>query len=186
MTVFDPVVVLLAFFGVVILWRVRGLVAARVAVRRVATIAIGFLAVLLVISLSVQFVAPGLGIPSSRLLNWKLNSGVFGSGSAAAAQTTTVITIEVEHPVCIPVGGGPWIADPIISSTPWSVTITMKMNDRPELAHCGSQQTPQEGSLPLVGGYLTGIFYAVQLGEPLGGRALFDGSSFPPAERSLR
>jgi hypothetical protein len=51
---------------------------------------------------------------------------------------------------------------------------------------CSSQQTPHEGSLPLVGGYLTGIFYGVQLREPLGGRALFDGSSSPPAERSLR
>ena len=137
-------------------------------------------------SLLVGFTGPGPLIPSSRLLNWKLNAGAFGPRNVAAGKTATVVTIEVEHPGCIPVGGGPWIADPIISSTPWSVTITMRMNDRPEVARCGSQQSPHEGSLPIVGGYLTGIFYDVQLGELLGGRALFDGSSFPPLERSLR
>jgi hypothetical protein len=51
-----------------------------------------------------------------------------------------------------------------------------------DTANCKSMQTPHEG-LPLVGGYLMGIIYNVQLREPLGGRALLDGSSFPPQAR---
>jgi hypothetical protein len=187
-TLFDlhPVVLLLGVIGMAILWRVRSRVAARVAARRFATVAMGFLAIMLLISLSFHFIAPGPQIRSSRLLNWKLNSGVFGSRNAAAAQTTTVVTIEVEHPVCPPIDTDHWLADPIISYTPWAVTITMRMNDAVVSPSCSSQQAPHEGSLPLVGGYLTGIFYGVKLGEPLSGRSLFDGSSFPPAERSLR
>jgi hypothetical protein len=188
MTLFDlrPIVPLFGVLGMAILWRVRSRLAARVAARRLATAAMGVLAILLVLSLSVQLVAPGLLIPSSRLLNWHVNSGGSGSRNAAAVQTTTVIGIEVEHPGCTPTSGGSWLADPLISYTPWSVTITMHMNDTPETAHCGSQQTPHEGSLPLVGGYLMGVLVTVHLTEPLGGRTLFDGSSFPPAERSLR
>jgi hypothetical protein len=188
-TLFDlhPVVVLLllGILGMAILWRVRRRVVARIAERRLATAAMGFLAVVLVLALAVQVVAPGPQIPSSRLLNWKLNSDAYGSRNAAAAQTTTAFTIEVEHPYCPPIDTGRWLAEPIISYTPWSVTITMHMNDSVVGPKCFSQQTPHEGSLPLVGGYLTGIFFHVQLGEPLGGRALFDGSSSPPVERSL-
>jgi hypothetical protein len=188
MTLFDLrfIVPLFGVLGMAILWEVRSRVAARVAARRLATAGTGVLAVLLVVSVSVQLVAPGLQIPPSRLLNWKLNSGPSGSRNAAAVQTTTMVGIEVEHPGCTPTSGGSWLADPIITYTPWSVTITMHMNDTPEVANCGSQQTPHEGSLPLVGGYLMGVLVTVHLTEPLGGRALFDGSSFPPAERSLR
>jgi hypothetical protein len=62
----------------------------------------------------------------------------------------------------------------------------MHMNDTPDAADCSSQQAPHDGPLPLVGGYLTGIFYDVRLGEPLGGRTLLDGSSFPPQVRTYR
>ncbi len=190
MTLFDlhPIVPLLGVLGMTILWRVRSLVAARVAARRLATAATGVFAILLVLSLSVQVVAPGAQIRPSRLLNWQLNSlGAFGSRNAGAVRTTTVLTIEVEHPYCGPPDdGGKLVADPIIASTPWSVTITMHMSDSPDYANCKSQQTPHEGSLPLVGGYLTGIFVPIHLSEPLGGRALFDGSSSPPVERSFR
>ena len=62
----------------------------------------------------------------------------------------------------------------------------MHMNDTAETANCLSQQAPHEGPLPIVGGYLTGIFYQVHLSEPLGDRMLFDGSSFPPQARPYR
>jgi hypothetical protein len=187
-TLFDlyPVLLLLGALGLVILWEVRHLVVARVVARRLATAAIGFVALLMVISLAVRLAAPGPLIPSSRLLNWQLNGGALGSSDPAAAQTTTVVTIEVEHPGCAPIDVGPWLADPIISYTPWSVTITMHMNDTADAANCASQQAPHQGPLPIVGGYLTGIFYPVQLSEPLGGRTLFDGSSFPPQARPYR
>jgi hypothetical protein len=186
MTLFDlrPIVPLVGVLGMALLWRVRSRVAARVAARRLGTAAMSVLAILLVASVSVQVVAPGPPIPPSRLLNWQVNSGTSGWRNAAAGQTTTVIGIEVEHPGCAPIDGDTWIADPIISSTPWSVTITMRMNDNPAVAKCSSQQTPHEGSLPLVGGYLMGVLVTVHLPEPLGGRALFDGSSSPPVERS--
>jgi hypothetical protein len=127
---------------------------------------------------------PAQSIPPSRLLSWQLNSGVGQQLNAAAAQTATEVTVEVEHPYCAPIDVGPWLADPIVSYTPWSVTITMHLNDTADMATCSSQQAQHQGSLPLVGGYLTGIFYQVQLSEPLRGRMLFDGSSFPPAART--
>jgi len=188
-TLFDlyPALLLLGVLGIAVLWEVRHLVVARVMARRLATAAIGFLAVLMVISLAVRLVAPGPLIPSSRLLSWQVNSGHPGAGSdPATAQTTTVVPIEVEHPGCAPIDAGPWLADPIVSYTPWSVTITMHMNDTADTADCSSQQAPHDGPLPIVGGYLTGLFYKVQLSEPLGGRMLLDGSSFPPQARPYR
>jgi hypothetical protein len=154
------------------------LVVARIAAHRLATVAMGFFAILLVISLSVQFIAFGPEIPSWRLLSWKLNVN--------PAQTTTVFMIEVEHPGCTPTDSRPWLADPIISYTPRAVTITMHMNDTPDVAKCFTQETTHEGSLPIVGSYLMGILVTVHLSEPLGGRTLFDGSMSPPVERTLR
>ena len=59
MTLFDlyPVLLLVGALGLAILWEVRHLAAGRVAVRRLATAAIGFLAVLMVVSLAVRLVA---------------------------------------------------------------------------------------------------------------------------------
>ena len=189
MTVLElyPVQLFLGVLGLAVLWEVRRLVAARVVARRLATAAFGLLAVLMVVSVPVRLMVPGQSIPSSRLLSWQLNRMVPGSGfDQATAQTTTVVQIEVEHPYCAPIDVGPWLADPIVSYTPWSVTITMHMNDTPDAADCSSQQAPHDGPLPIVGGYLTGLFYKVELSEPLGGRMLFDGSSFPPAARPFR
>ena len=174
-----PVMLFLGVLGLAVLWELRRLVVARVVARRLAVAAIGLLAVLLIISISVGLTglrlppAPGAPIEASQLLNWQRG------GQGPKPSDPTVVSIEVEHPACAPPGPGPWIADPIIATTPWSVTITMHM----DLPSCQSQQTPHEGSLPLVGGYLSGIIYQVHLGEPLGGRALYDGSSFPPAAR---
>jgi hypothetical protein len=180
-TLFDlyPALLVLEAIGLVILWLVRRLVAAGVATRRLATAGIGLLTLLMVASLTVRLVAPGPLIPSSRLLNWQLSGGLLASSDP------TVVTIEVEHPVCAPINVESWLADPIVSYTPWSVTITMHMNDTPDTANCSSEQAPHQGPLPIVGGYLTGIFYKVHLSEPLGGRALFDGSSLPPVARSV-
>ena len=178
-----PVLLFLGVLGLAILWEVRRLVATRVAARRVATAAFGLLAVLMVISVPVRLMVPAQSIPSGRLLSWQLNR-IPGLGfDPAAAQTTTVVQIEVEHPYCLGMGTGASLEDPTVTYTPWSVVITMHMN---ETAGCSSQQAPHQGSLPLVGGYLTGLFVQVPLSEPLGGRMLFDGSSFPPGFRPYR
>ncbi len=189
MTLFDlyPFLFLLGVFGLAILWEVRRLVTARVAARRAVTGAMAGLVVLMVISLPVRLLAPAPLINSSRLLSWRIAGGSIGVASdPATTPTTNVLTIEVEHPGCAPIEAGPWLADPIVLSTPWSVTITMHMNDTPDTAGCSSMEGLHDGSLPLVGGYLTGIFVPVQLNEPLGDRMLFDGSAFPPATRPSR
>jgi hypothetical protein len=178
-----PFLLLLGVLGLVIALEVRRLTAARVAARRLATVAVGFLAVVLVVAALVRLEAPLESIPSGKLLNWQLGSAAPGSGAESAkARATTEIGIEVEHPFCTPVDAGPWLADPIITYTPWSVTITMRLSDTTD---CLSQQAPHEG-LPLLGGYLMGIIYDVHLREPLGGRMLLDGSSFPPQARPYR
>jgi hypothetical protein len=176
-----PALLLLGVLSLAMMWAFRHIVRASFAARRLASAAIGFLSVLLVVALAVRLMAPADVIRPSRLLNWKLNPGLYGRPDPAAARSATVVTIEVEHPGCTSMDFRDWVADPIITYTPWSVTITMHMTDA---TNCSSQQTPHEGGLPLVGGYLTGVFYPVHLSEPLGGRMLFDGSSFPPAARS--
>ncbi len=188
MTLLDlyPVLLLLGVVALAILWEVRRLVAARVVARRLATASFGLLVVLMVVSVPVRLMVPAQSIPSSRLLNWKVVSGLLGRTLDPATARTTAVTIEVEHPGCTPTDVGPWLADPIVSYTPWSVTITMHMNDTADTAGCSSQQAPHDGSLPLVGGYLMGIIYEVRLSEPLGGRMLLDGSSFPPQVRQYR
>lgn len=65
-----------------------------------------------------------------------------------------------------------WL-EPIVAYTPWSVTITLHTR---LTVVCDS-------ALPCVGSYLSTISIPVQLSEPLEGRALFDGSKFPPAAR---
>lgn len=184
MTLVDlyPVLLLAGALGLIALLGVRHRVGDRVVARRLAVAGIGLVALMMVVSLTVRVVAPGPStIPSSRLLNWQLNGG--GGPALDSTSSASAVTIEVEHPVCDLTRPGRWLADPIVSETSWSVTITMHMSDSVDPA-CKSQQTPHEGTLPRVGGYLTGFFYTVQLGEPLGGRMLFDGSSFPPQSRA--
>jgi hypothetical protein len=176
-----PVLLLLAALGVAILWEVRHAVA-RVAARRLTTAAMGFFFVLMIVSLPIRLLAPAPLLPGSHLLSWQV-SHLGGSGfDSATAETTTVVPIEVEHPSCAPIDVGPWLAEPIITYTPWSVTITMHLNDTADTAKC-STQAGSDGRLPIVGNYLMGVIYRVQLSEALGGRILFDGSAFLPAER---
>lgn len=178
-----PVLLFLGALGLAVLWEVRRLVAGRVVARRLATGAFGLLAVLMVVSVPVRLMMPAQAIPSAQLLSWQLNR-ISGLGfDQAAAQTTTVVQIEVEHPYCVGMDAGPWLADPLVTYTPWSVTITMHMDGTADTPNCTSQQATHDGTLPLVGGYLTGLFVPVHLSEPLGNRLLFDGSSFPPAPR---
>ena len=182
-----PILLLLGVLGLAVLWKVRRVVAPRVAARRLATAAMGFLAVVMVTSLAVRLEAPAQSIPSSRLLSWQLNRMPSGPGiDSATAQAMTAVWIEVDPPGCAPIEVGPWLADPIVTYTPWSVTITMHMNDTAPPPLTSSSPCPPHQSLPVLGGYRMGNAYHVQLREPLGGRALLDGSSFPPQARPYR
>ena len=119
-------------------------------------------------------------------VSWRLSTGYGGPAFATStAMTTTVVSIEVDYPICIPNGNGHWF-DVTVLYSPASVTIQVLMT--PAAASlCPSQPYPHVlGPLPEVGGYLSGIYYAVQLREPLGGRPLFDGGTLPPAPRPYR
>lgn len=187
MTLYDiyPALLLVGIVGMAILWEIRKVVVARVAIRRLATAGIGFMAVLTAISVPARLVAPALLLAPSRPLTWELSRIAGSAFDDASVDTPTVIPIEVQHPGCAPSEAGPWLGEPIISYTPWSVTITMQMNETVETASCFAQVRPST-ELPLVGDFLMGLVYRVQLSEPLGGRTLFDGSSLIPAERSLQ
>ncbi len=119
-------------------------------------------------------------------VSWRLNQGYAGQAFEPwTAMTTTVVPIEVDYPTCITNGAGHWF-DVTVSYTSETVTIQVVMTPT-AAAHCPSQPYPHVlGSLPEVGGYLTGIYYSVHLREPLGGRALFDGSTFPASARPYR
>jgi hypothetical protein len=96
--------------------------------------------------------------------------------------TTTVVPIEVDYPTCILNGFGHWF-DATVSYAPGSVTIQVRMTAA-AAAGCPAQPYPHVlGPLREVGGYLSGIYYAVQLREPLAGRALFDGGTLPAGAR---
>lgn len=182
-----PFLLLLGVVGLAVLWEIRRLVAARVAARRLSTAAMAFLAVVMVISLPVRLEAPAQSIPASRLLSWQLNRLPSWPGlDPARAQAMTAVSIEVDPPGCAPIDVGPWLADPIVTYTPWSVTITMHMSDTAPPSSMSSSPCPPHQDLPVLGGYRMHNARNVQLREPLGGRALLDGSSFPPQARPYR
>ena len=113
---------------------------------------------------------PALVYPSWQLVGWELDR--VGGFDPTKAQTTTVVSVGIWVHGTPPLPLDASYLDPIITYTPWSVMITLR---DPHAVDCGA--------LPCVGGYTTTISFPVQLSEPLGGRALFDGSAFPPAAR---
>lgn len=72
-----------------------------------------------------------------------------------------------------------WLA-PEVAYGPASVAITLRTNDA-YTAMC--PESTGSGELPVAGTYLSPLAFPVQLSEPLGGRALIDGSTFPGTER---
>jgi hypothetical protein len=128
------------------------------------------LALIVAGALVVRPIFPALFYPSWQLVGWELDQ--VGGFDPTKAQTTTVVWVGVWVHGTPPVPLDASYLDPIITYTPWSVTITLR---DPRAVDC----TP----LPCVGGYTMPVPYPVQLGEPLGARALFDGSAFPPAAR---
>lgn len=109
---------------------------------------------------------------SSEAVPWQTSAGLSGGRfDPAAVQTMTVVYVEVEWPGCIKPGDSSWMT-PEVSSLPWSVTITLRTND------IYTAKCPER-----VGSYLSHLSFPVQLSEPLGGRPLFDGSTFPATER---
>ncbi len=138
---------------------------------RVARVGSVIVAVLVVARL---LVAP---LPSERALNWKM-----GFALDPEQALSNVVRIEVERPSCAP-DGDSWIAEPVVTSTPLAVFITVRMADAFNVPGCTGAPGFPDGRLPLVGGYLTGTYLDIHLAQPLGIRALFDGAGLLPEPR---
>jgi hypothetical protein len=124
---------------------------------------------------------PSASIQPGRSVSWKLGYVGGHAFDASAASDAMIVPIEVYHPYCVPTAGGPWF-DVTVSYTPSSVTIQARMTAA-AAAQCPAPAPQPAGSLAIVGEYLSGVPYTVKLREPLGGRALFDGFTFPAAAR---
>jgi hypothetical protein len=92
----------------------------------------------------------------------------------AAARATTVIRIQMNMWPSDCSSGDDWLAEPFITSTPWSVTITMHAKPEFDFSTCWGWYD------------FYGLPIEVQLSEPLGGRPLFDGSGIPASARPYR
>ena len=167
-----PILVLIGFIAIVVLWQLRHHVRARIAAGAVMVVVLG-----------AYLLNPGLlvlspPVPSGQLVGWELGQDFGGlQFDPATAQSTTVVPMVVDHPGWA--NEPDWLGEPAIAYTPWSVTITMHArDDDPDASLDGDPH------LPLVGFYLSGMNALVQLSEPLGGRQLYDGSKSPPHPRS--
>jgi hypothetical protein len=114
---------------------------------------------------------------STRTIPWEVSAGI--GGPPFAATTDSVAYVEVDWPSCVEQRDYSWLT-PDVAYLPWSVTITLRTSDT-YTAQCG--EAGMGGRLPSVGAYLSPLSFPVQLTEPLGGRPLFDGSTFPATER---
>lgn len=139
--------------------------------RRFATAALtlGLIVALLVAAV---WYLPSSSLRPGRSVSWKLGN-MSGPFDPSTAMATTVVRIEASHPGCTSSGDG-WF-ETLVTYTPVSVTIQVHMTAA-AAAKCASAG-------PMVGDYLSGEQISVQLREPLGGRALFDGFMFPAAAR---
>jgi hypothetical protein len=147
------------------------------------------IAILLVAAFAVGVFGAGLissllTAASSEALTWQLSGGIGGPRfDPAAAQSTTVVYVEVWWPGCVKTQDYSWLT-PSVSYALSSVTITLRTND--VYANNPGCAKPRAGQLPNVGTYLSALSFPVQLSEPLAGRTLFDGSESPAAARPYR
>ena len=146
----------------------------RTRLRRFVSIGLVLVGVVMLVAVAAWLLLPSSSVPPVRFVGWKLDYGYIGPAfDPATAQTTTVIPVEVARPFCAP-DGLSWLATPVVTYTPVSVMIQLRMTDT-AAATCADSH--------LFATYLSGIYLPVHLSEPLGGRALFDGSSSPAAAR---
>ncbi len=144
-----------------------------------------FLVGLILLAAVVVFGIWSVLVPKGTPIGWQLANlhsvgGPRGWDSLDEAKAATVVYLVTDWwPSCHPYDDstGPfanssWLT-PEITYTPWSVTITMRVTaSYDQNQECGRGFYDYWG-LPV----------AVPLGEPLGGRALFDGSSSPSSAR---
>lgn len=133
-------------------------------------------------ALAASLLHPSPSFPSSRLIGWRVADGFLGTPrfDPTTAQTTNAVQISVDWLSCAPHDDS-WLAQPAISYSPSSVTITMRTtNAFAATTTCGGGNDPK-GPIGIV--LDVGIPVEVHLREPLRGRALLDGAGFPAAAR---
>ena len=145
--------------------------------RPIASVGLVVAGVVMLVVVAAWLLFPSLSIPSSRLMGWQLH-GFNGTGfDPTTAQTTDIIRVAVAvWPSEYAPEDSSWLAPPAVTYTPWSVIITLHTSD--SYAALIARQA--------FGLYDTGGWVDVPLSEPLGGRTLFDGATFPPTARPYR
>ena len=148
----------------------RGTRTPRTTLRRNAPVALVLVAFVIVGAVAGTLLAQMRQSTLSRVVEWGL-----GDLDPVTSQTATVIPISVEQypPEDCYAPAASWLETPRITYTPSSVVITLEKTEAYAHARCA-------------GFYTTSWSGNVQLSEPLGGRALLDGSKSPPEPRPLR
>jgi hypothetical protein len=120
----------------------------RTRLRRFVSIGLVLVGVVMLVAVAAWLLLPSSAVPPGRFVGWQLDYGYIGPAfDPATAQTTTVIPVEVEWPACVP-GGHSWLATPVVTYTPVSVTIQLRMTDT-AAATCADSH--------ILGTYLSGI-----------------------------
>jgi hypothetical protein len=152
--------------------------APRTRLRRFAPVGLVVVGVVMLVALAAWLLAPS---HSSPTVGWSLASATGGPAFRPdTAQEATIVLVTTSWwPGCSPWGDlgksksdSSWLT-PDITYTPWAVTITLHESESYVAARCHPFSFYDYWGLPV----------EVHLSGPLGGRALFDGSKFPPAAR---
>lgn len=157
-------------------------VAPRTTLRPVALVGAMVVAGIVVGALAASLLGGSVAIPLSRSIGWRLADGFLGTPrfDPATARTTTVVPISVDWLTCAPQNDS-WLAPPEVTYTAASVTITIRTTDAfAAVTTCGGGNGGKGDVSVMLD---VGIPVAVRLGEPLGGRALFDGGASRPVAR---
>lgn len=155
--------------------------APRPPLHRLVSVGVVFGGIVLLVAVAGCALVPSPSLPPYRSVGWRLADGFLGTPrfDPTTAQTTTMVPISVDWLSCAPQDDS-WLAPPVITYTPSSVTITMHTTD----AFAATTTCGGGNDMGMISAVLdVGIPVAVHLSEPLGGRALFDGASIPPDAR---
>jgi hypothetical protein len=163
--------------------------APRTGLRRFASVGLVVVGVLMLVGLAAWRLAPShpdlltLGADPSGRVGWTMASELGGPAfDPTTAQTTTAIRVYVASwPSDYAADDDSWLATPAVTYTPWAVMITLHESD--SFGCFGKMARPLPGGGLVSCWYDIGGWVPVQLSEPLGGRALFDGSASPPHAR---
>jgi hypothetical protein len=163
--------------------------APRTRLRRFASVGLVVVGVLILTGLAAWRLAPSqpnlltLGADSSGRVGWTMTSELGGTAlDPTTAQTMTAIRVYVASwPSDYAADDDSWLATPAVTYTPSAVMITLHESD--SFGCFGKMARPLPGGGLVSCWYDIGGWVPVHLSEPLGGRALFDGSASPSQAR---